>query len=110
MEIILQYIISREIINKEINYKIANTDACQEESQPGSGDGELGEVGRCLLNRPEMVQRSVERTFRERDGRWHDLEAGVSLACPGRKGTWPGCYGLGRGMGMRSEKWAEQGA
>lgn len=63
MEIILQDIISREIINKEINYKIANTDVCQEESQPGSGDGELGEVGRCLLNRPEMVQRSVERTF-----------------------------------------------
>lgn len=28
----------------------------------------------------------MERTFRERDSRWHDLEAGVSLACPGKEG------------------------
>lgn len=43
-------------------------------------------MGRCLLNRPEMEQRSVERTFWERDSRWHDVEAGVSLARPGKEG------------------------
>lgn len=44
---------------------------------------------------PEKEQGSVETVFWERDSRWPDLEAGVSLACPGA-GGW-GIVGWGEG-------------